>query len=184
MVLFQYFTIIILTVQFAQFLENLLDMAQTPNLLQSTRIPQLDGLDSLKRFPESKHILVIIKGNFYVFDVYDDAGQLFAPDYYFSCFQEIFDYEILTTTRSDELGVLTHADRDTWAQMRHHLEVNLGNGESLRKLDSSLFTICLDDWTHDDKHPERSTKHIVVGPNPANRWADKSIRLVLHFYIK
>ena len=160
----------------AQFFKSELDMAQSPNLLQSTRVPQLNGLDTLERFPDSKHILVIRKGHFYVFDVYDENGELFSPDYYFSCFQEIFDYEILSTTKSDEIGVLTHADRDTWAEMRHHLDTNLGNGESLKKLDSAIFAICLDEWTHDDKHPERTTKHLVVGPNPANRWADKSIR--------
>ena len=157
-------------------------MSQCPNLLQSTRVPQLNGLDTLERFPDSKHILVIRKGHFYVFDVYNDSGQLFPPDHYYSAFQEIFDYEILSTTKSDEIGVLTHADRDTWAKLRHHLDATLGNGESLRKLDSALFAICLDDWTHDDKFPERTTKHLVVGPNPANRWADKSIRSVASVY--
>ena len=159
-------------------------MAQSPHLLQTTRVPQLNGLDTIERFPDSKHILIIRKGHFYVFDVYDDSGNLFPPDYYFTCFQEIFDYEILFTTKSDEIGVLTHADRDTWAKMRHHLEVNLRNKESLTKLDSAIFAICLDDWTHDDMHPERTTKHLVVGPNPANRWADKSIRLVFLFRTK
>ena len=103
------------------------DMAQSPHLLQTSRVPQLSGLDTLERFPDSKHILVIRKGHFYVFDVYDESGELFSPEYYFACFQEIFDYDILRTTRSDEIGVLTHADRDTWAKMRHHLDTNLGN---------------------------------------------------------
>ena len=152
------------------------DMAQSPHLLQTSRVPQLNGLDTLERFPDSKHILVIRKGHFYVFDVYNESGELLSPEYYFACFQEIFDYDILRTTRSDEIGVLTHADRDTWAKMRHHLDTNLGNSKALNKLDSAIFAICLDDWTHDDKHPERTTKHLVVGPNPANRWADKSIR--------
>ena len=154
-------------------------MSQSPHLLQSTRVPQLNGVDTLERFPDSKHILVIRKGHFYVFDVYDESGDLFSPEYYFACFQEIFDYEILIRDKSDEIGILTHADRDTWAKVRNHLEVNLGNSESLKKLDSAIFAICLDDWTHDDKFPERTTKHLVVGPNPANRWADKSIRLVI-----
>ena len=75
-------------------------MAQSPHLLQTTRVPQLNGLDTIERFPDSKHILIIRKGHFYVFDVYDDSGNLFPPHYYYSCFQEIFDYEILFTTKS------------------------------------------------------------------------------------
>merc|ERR1719412_3076095 len=89
------------------------DMSQFPNLLQSTRVPQLDGCDTLERFPDSKHILVIRKGHFYVFDVYDKSGRLFSPNYYYACIQTILEEKI--SKPSDEIGVLTHADRDTWA---------------------------------------------------------------------
>ena len=149
-------------------------MSQFPNLLQSTRVPQLDGCDTLERFPDSKHILVIRKGHFYVFDVYDESGRLFSPNYYYACIQTILEEKI--SKPSDEIGVLTHADRDTWAKLRNHLDKNLGNKDTLKKLDSAIYAICIDDWTHDDKYPERTTKHLVVAPNPANRWADKSIR--------
>ena len=82
----------------------------------------------------------------------------------------------IANPEKNEVGVLTHGDRDTWAKMRHHLDVVLGNGEVLRKIDAAIHTICLDNWTHDDKVADVTTKHIIVGPNQANRWADKSLR--------
>ena len=151
-------------------------MSQYHHLFQSTRIPQLDGFDTLERYEDSNHILVIVNGNFYIFDVYDENKRLFAPEYYFLCFQEIFWCEISNPEKRNEVGVLTHGDRDTWAKMRHHLDVELGNRKKLKKIDSAIFTICLDDWTHDDKDADVATKHMIVGPDPANRWADKSIR--------
>lgn len=49
------------------------------------------------------------------------------------------------------LGVLTCQNRDIWAKQRAHLEAQ--NHEALRKIDSALFNLILDDVAIDDnKH--------------------------------
>lgn len=49
------------------------------------------------------------------------------------------------------LGVLTAQNRDQWAQQRSHLE-STGNSEVLRKIDSAVFNLVLDeDVINDDK---------------------------------
>ena len=60
-----------------------LDMSQFPNLFQSTRIPMSDR-DEIRRFPESRHILILHRGRFYTFDVLDENGNIFEPNYYLS----------------------------------------------------------------------------------------------------
>ena len=42
------------------------------------------------------------------------------------------------------LGVLTTAERNSWAETRKHLE-NIGNAASLNIIDTSLFAVALDD---------------------------------------
>lgn len=50
------------------------------------------------------------------------------------------------------VGILTCQNRDTWAKQRAHLE-EIGNGEVLRKIDSAIFNLILDDDSlGDDKH--------------------------------
>ena len=60
-----------------------LDMSQFANLFQSTRIPMPER-DMIQRFPESRHILIMHRGRFYTFDVLDQNGNIFEPNYYLS----------------------------------------------------------------------------------------------------
>lgn len=49
------------------------------------------------------------------------------------------------------LGILTTQNRDDWAKQRAHLE-STGNSEVLRKIDSAIFNLILDDdKINDDK---------------------------------
>ena len=49
------------------------------------------------------------------------------------------------------LGILTTQNRDEWAKQRDHLEAT-GNSEVLRKIDSAIFNLILDDDPiNDDK---------------------------------
>ena len=58
-----------------------LDMSQFENLLQSTRIPTHER-DVIQKFKDSKHIVVLHKGCFYAFDVFDKDGDILPPNYY------------------------------------------------------------------------------------------------------
>ena len=52
-----------------------LDMRQYPYLFQSTRIPKKTK-DENRRYPDSKHIVVIHKGHFYSIDTLDSNGGM------------------------------------------------------------------------------------------------------------
>lgn len=43
------------------------------------------------------------------------------------------------------VAALTTENRDTWANIRHALQVEPGNEEALRSIDSAIFVLCLDD---------------------------------------
>ena len=108
-----------------------LDMSQFENLLQSTRLPN-EGRDSIEKFPDSKHVVILHKGCFYAFDVLDKDGDILPPNYYLAAIKLI---QSRTSYKSSGIGALTSTDRDTWTQARQRL-VELGNGDSLRKIDS------------------------------------------------
>ena len=152
-----------------------LDMSQYANLFQSTRLPQPEK-DAIKRYPDSKHILVMRRGHFYVFDVYNSEGELFDPNYYLESMKKIAEDDV-SSVPSSGIGVFTGSHRDLWTEMRAHL-VDLGNEAALETIDSALYCICLDDWAHDEEKMIDSVKHLVVGPDPANRWFDKSFSLI------
>lgn len=52
-----------------------LDMSQFKNLFSSTRIP-CQGKDKLQVYNNSKHIVVLYKGNFYSLSVLDTNGDV------------------------------------------------------------------------------------------------------------
>ncbi|CAG0920829.1 unnamed protein product [Notodromas monacha] len=149
-------------------------MSQFPNLLQSTRLPQ-EGKDILRRYPESRHMLVMRNGNFYVFDALDENGNLFEPSYYLGCISHILKDN--APASEFPLGVMTAADRDTWTDFRSKL-MALGNQTALNAVDSAIYCLTLDDDKIGDDRVAlfRSFLH---GEGRGNRWFDKS--LSLHF---
>ena len=108
-----------------------LDMSQFHNLLQSTRIPT-DEKDVIEKFPDSKHMVILHKGCFFAFDVFDKDGDIMPPNYYLATIKKILSRP---SYESSGIGALTSTDRDTWTNARKRL-VELGNAESLRKIDS------------------------------------------------
>ena len=61
-------------------------------------------------------------------------------------------------------------------RLRQRLET-LGNKEVLSLIDSSLFSLHVDmDWSHSQSDLGTANKNTVAGPDPTNRWFDKSIR--------
>ena len=90
-------------------------MSQFPNLLQSTRLP-MEGKDVLQRYPDSKHMVVMRNGHFYVFDALDQNWNMFEPEYYLGVITQILADK--TPAPEYPLGYITGADRDTWTKFR------------------------------------------------------------------
>uniref|UniRef100_A0A3P8ULQ6 Carnitine O-palmitoyltransferase 2, mitochondrial n=1 Tax=Cynoglossus semilaevis TaxID=244447 RepID=A0A3P8ULQ6_CYNSE len=149
-----------------------LDMSQYFRLFNSTRIPR-QGQDELNTNEKGRHLLVMRKGNMYVFDIVDGDGNLVSP----AEIQSHLSYILSDQTPMPEfpIGVLTSENRDVWAGLREKL-IATGNAENLHLVDSAIFCLCLDDEVMKD-HIHIS--HNMLHGNGCNRWYDKSFSIIM-----
>lgn len=149
-----------------------LDMSQYFRLFNSTRIPKLKH-DELYTNDKARHLLVMRKGNMYVFDAVDRDGNLVKP----AEIQAHLKYILSDTAAAPAfpLGVLTSENRDVWAGLREKL-LAAGNAEALGLVDSALFCLCLDEEVMRD-HIHIS--HNMLHGDGVNRWYDKSFSIIL-----
>lgn len=87
------------------------------------------------------------------------------------------------SSKADEfpLGVLTAENRDTWADVREHLE-KTHNQTALDTIDSALFVLSLDDKAdYSSEDPVPIVKNMLHGDSNGliNRWFDKSLSLIV-----
>lgn len=149
-----------------------LDMSQYFRLFNSTRLPKR-GRDELFTDAKGKHLLVMRKGNLYVFDIVDRDGNLVKPAEIHSHLKHILADE--TPAPASPIGVLTSENRDVWAGLREKLVAN-GNGALLQTVDSALFCLCLDDETMRD---HIHVSHNMLHGDGCNRWYDKSFSIII-----
>ncbi|EDO18383.1 hypothetical protein Kpol_1013p55 [Vanderwaltozyma polyspora DSM 70294] len=102
---------------------------------------------TLKSYPNSKHILVISKGQYYTIDVLDEANNTI-----FSCaelnhiFSQILKDSLeICNFNSTALGSLTSHSYKNWKYARKRLQKRYPN--ELELIDSALFVLILDDST-------------------------------------
>ncbi|XP_034270993.1 carnitine O-palmitoyltransferase 2, mitochondrial isoform X2 [Pantherophis guttatus] len=149
-----------------------LDMSQYFRLFNSTRLPK-PKKDELFTDEHAKHLLVLRNGHFYVFDVIDQNGNIVKPSEIQAHLKFILSDN--APVPAFPLPYLTTENRDTWATLRQELLDN-GNREALRKVDSAIFCLCLDDFPIKDvDHLSRTMLH----GDGTNRWYDKSFNLIL-----
>uniref|UniRef100_A0A8C2G4N1 Carnitine O-palmitoyltransferase 2, mitochondrial n=1 Tax=Cyprinus carpio TaxID=7962 RepID=A0A8C2G4N1_CYPCA len=149
-----------------------LDMSQYFRLFNSTRIPKYK-CDELLTGDKGRHLLIIRRGNLYVFDMVDRDGNLVKP----AEVQAHLKYILTDPTQAPSfpLGILTSENRDTWAGLRQKL-LDAGNGEALHLVDTALFCLCLDEEVMRD-HIHIS--HNMLHGDGCNRWYDKSFSIIL-----
>ncbi|CAG9578903.1 unnamed protein product [Danaus chrysippus] len=149
-----------------------LDMSQFVGLFNATRIP-LVSKDKIFRDASCNHVVVQKNGHFYIFDVVDSDGNILSPTEILGNMSQIM--EDKTPKAEYPLGILTTQNRDVWAKQRTYLEEN-GNQETLRKIDSAIFNIVLDDETIDGNKHKILTNYLHG--DGLNRWFDKSFSLI------
>lgn len=118
-----------------------LDMSQFGNLFNSTRIPELKK-DRIKKNESAKHVVVLRKGYFYVFDVFAENGDILPKEQILGRLKYILNDSI--PENEYPIGVLTTCERDKWANLRSQLLSN-GNDELLQLIDDGFLTLCLDE---------------------------------------
>ncbi|KAM4721091.1 carnitine O-palmitoyltransferase 2, mitochondrial [Rhinophrynus dorsalis] len=149
-----------------------LDMSQYFRLFNSTRLPKLNR-DELLTDVSGRHLLVLRKGNFYVFNVLDKDGNVVNA----SEIQAHLKHIISDPSPEPEfaLGYLTSEERNTWAVLRQKLLDN-GNQEALKKVDTAVFCLCLDDFSTKDRI---HLSHNMLHGTGLNRWYDKSFSIIM-----
>lgn len=151
-----------------------LDMSQYKNLFRSTRIPILDK-DKICQYPDSKHVVVMRRGYFYSFDLFDMENKIKSPQYIATCLKTILSDS--RPANEHPIGVLTSGNRDNWAKTRQHL-LKIGNDNVVNKIDSAVFVLSIDD---DDLLGENYNNMLrkFLHSNGTNRWFDKSFSLLI-----
>lgn len=88
--------------------------------------------------------------------------------------------------RGIPFGLLTHGQRDTWANAYDNLMKSCKNAESIAAIQKSLFVVCLDAYVSACSEHKLNTQsnQILHGgtvcENAGNRWMDKTIQLVVN----
>jgi carnitine O-acetyltransferase len=126
-----------------------LDMYQYSRLFGTARIPTEHGCQ-IGQDPSSKHIVVLVRGQFYWFDVLDDNNDLIMTEKDITVnLQVIVDdaQQIpIQEFARNAVGVLSPENRKIWSSLRDVLsrEEGSNNSDSLNIVDSALFILCLD----------------------------------------
>ncbi|USW53114.1 Putative acyltransferase ChoActase/COT/CPT, choline/carnitine acyltransferase [Septoria linicola] len=126
-----------------------LDMYQYSRLFGTARIPTEDGCQ-IGQDPGAKHIVVLIKGQFYWFDVLDDNNDLIMTEKDVSLNLQVICDDAEQTPISESakgaVGVLSTENRKIWSSMRELIGKDEGsnNADCLNIVDSALFILCLD----------------------------------------
>lgn len=131
-----------------------LDMSQYKRLFGACRVPTDKGC-RMEVHSDSRHIVVIRRGQFYWFDVLDNKDRPILND------REIFtnlkaivkdaDTTPVHSVAANALGILTTESRKIWSHLRTELQKsNRNNANSLAVVESALFVVCLDDYEPED----------------------------------
>jgi carnitine O-acetyltransferase len=149
-------------------------MSQYATLLGTARIPGIDR-DNLKTNKDSKHVVIIANGRYYLIHASDEDNKIkHFPDFY-RAIKLIL--ENSSSPNEISVGNLTSLDRASWAKLRNRLkEIDPQNTDSLNKIEGALAIIALDLIEYDSV--SAMFKGMLCG-NPINRWYDKSIQLIL-----
>lgn len=126
-----------------------LDMYQYSRLFGTARVPTENGC-IIGQDSDSKHVVVMCRGQFYWFDVLDQNNDLIMTEKDLAInLQVIVDDAEQTPIQEaakGAIGVLSTENRKVWSGLRDLLtrEEGSNNAECLGIVDSALFMICLD----------------------------------------
>ena len=161
-------------------------MYQYSRMFGTARIPTENGCH-IGQDPNSKHIVVMCKGQFYWFDALDDNNDLIMTEKDVSLnLQVIVDDAEQTPIQEAAkaaVGVLSTENRKVWSGLRDVLSKDEGsnNSDCLNIVDSALFILCLD-YT-EPQTPSDLCMNMLCGTSEVekgvqvgtctNRWYDK-----------
>jgi len=157
-----------------------LDMQQYFKVFGTTRMPD-SPLDKQSFNPDSKHIVVIYKNNFFKVEVYGETGEQLSAEQIQKSLEEIV---AMGSEVGPEVGVLTSNNREDWAKDFAVLASNKKNKASIKEIETSLFTMNIDKNFEDFAAHDDMSKSALISLHGggskhagANRWHDKTLQL-------
>ncbi|CAL8247534.1 unnamed protein product [Merluccius merluccius] len=163
-------------------------MDQYYQVLSSCRIPgpkrdTIANLTSGKSTPPT-HITVVHNFQFFVLDVYNSDGSPLTVDQIYMQLEKIWNSSL--QTNKEPIGILTSQHRNTWGRAYNTLIKDKTNKESVRAIQKSIFTVCLDapmPRVSDELYRSRVAAQMLHGGgarwNSGNRWFDKTLQFIV-----
>ncbi|KAM9326172.1 carnitine O-acetyltransferase isoform 2-T2 [Gastrophryne carolinensis] len=166
---------------------NPLCMNQYYQILSSCRIPG-PKRDSVVNYSQAKkpptHITVVHNFQFFELDVYYSDGSPLTVDQIFTQLEKIWGTSL--QTNKEPIGILTTNHRNSWAKAYNNLIKDKINKESVRSIQKSIFTVCLDapmPIVSDNHYRSRVGAQMLHGGgsqlNSGNRWFDKTLQFIV-----
>ncbi|XP_043939136.1 carnitine O-acetyltransferase-like [Protopterus annectens] len=162
-------------------------MDQYSKIFSSCRVPGPKH-DSILQHGRSRrgptHITVVRNFQFFKLDVYNSDGSPLTVDQIHMQLLKVRSHS--WKTDKEPLGVLTSDHRNTWGQAYNTLMKDKLNRDSVRAIQSSIFTICLDASVlkfSQEKYTSRIAAQMLHGggsySNSGNRWFDKTLQFIV-----
>ncbi|XP_031810646.1 carnitine O-acetyltransferase isoform X2 [Sarcophilus harrisii] len=162
-------------------------MNQYYQILSSCRIPgpkQDSVINFSKTTKPPMHITVVHNFQFFELDVYHSDGTPLTSDQIFIQLEKIWNSSL--QTNKEPIGILTTNHRNTWAKAYTNLIKDKTNKASVRSIQKSIFTVCLDapmPRVSDDIYKSRVAGQMLHGggskQNSGNRWFDKTLQFIV-----
>uniref|UniRef100_A0A3Q3W1U5 Choline/carnitine acyltransferase domain-containing protein n=1 Tax=Mola mola TaxID=94237 RepID=A0A3Q3W1U5_MOLML len=162
-------------------------MDQYYQILSSCRIPgpKRDTVvnHAIGKIPPT-HITVVHNFQFFVLDVYNSDRTPLTVDQLYMQLEKIWNSSL--QTNKEPIGILTSQHRNTWGKAYNNLIKDKTNKESVRAIQKSIFTVCLDapmPRVSDEMYPSRVAAQMLHGGgarwNSGNRWFDKTLQFIV-----
>ncbi|XP_067106763.1 carnitine O-acetyltransferase [Osmerus mordax] len=162
-------------------------MHQYYQILSSCRIPGLKQDTVVNHAQSSRpptHITVVHNFQFFVLDVYNSDGTPLTVDQLYMQLEKIWNSSL--QTNKEPIGILTSQHRNTWGKAYNNLIKEKTNKDSVRAIQKSIFTVCLDapmPRVSDEMYHSRAAVQMIHGGgsrwNSGNRWFDKTLQFVI-----
>uniref|UniRef100_A0A3Q2Q4P6 Carnitine O-acetyltransferase n=1 Tax=Fundulus heteroclitus TaxID=8078 RepID=A0A3Q2Q4P6_FUNHE len=130
------------------------------------------------------HITVVHNFQFFVLDVYNSDGTPLTIDQITMQLEKIWNSSL--QTNKEPIGILTSQHRNTWGKAYNNLIKDRTNKESVRAIQKSIFTVCLDApmlRVSDEMYMSRVAAQMLHGGgtrwNSGNRWFDKTLQFIV-----
>ncbi|RDW67470.1 uncharacterized protein DSM5745_09336 [Aspergillus mulundensis] len=115
---------------------------QLAEVFATNRVPGT-GIDSVRTFPESRHVVVWVRSRPYRVEIIDTQGQPVSERSLTAVLQRILEHSSSDKIQRANIASLsTSLDRDTWAQARE--DIMRSDGPSMQTLESAISSIALE----------------------------------------